>query len=199
MISVIIPLMPIEPYSTQVDECIKTVNGQTDVDVEIIVSRQEQEAWIKKNRLFNKGIEKAQGDIIFFCDADFILNDSSLFKRMAQKMYDDILDVIYPMFISKVFEDYKIADGAAFVKRETIERYGKFPEKDIGISKISFPFLQWCMNNTRFYCGREFLIELNDKPFTLRHNKVHQETWKRLKPCFQQTVAKLKRQHLWPQ
>lgn len=177
MISIIIPLMPIEPYVTQVNACLQSLRKQT-AEHEVIVERHEIQEYIEKNRLLNQGVEIAKGDIIWFCDADFLLPDSNLLKRMEAKLREDNLDVIYPMFYSDAVKGYKIADGATFIKKNVLARFGKLHEKlndgpansllMQGISRVTWPLLDWCLDNAKMCVLPFFLIELNYEPFSVK-------------------------------
>lgn len=199
MISVIIPLMPIEPYATQIDVCLENLEKQT-AEHEVILEKQEIKEYIEKNKLLNQGIKKAKGDIIWFCDADFILFDPDLLKGMETKLRKDDLDVIYPMFYSIAHRGYKIADGSAFIKKDVLSKFGKLDESLIGIGGVTFPFLTWCLENTGFHCSHEFLIELNWEPFTItsRINKRPKKTEDKTRHMVIDIIAKLKIMGLWP-
>lgn len=152
MISVVIPLMPIKPYCDMVYDCIESLERQT-VDIEIIVSKHEVEDYIRKNHLLNEGVKKSKGDIIWFCDADFTIDDKNFLKNMKKKLKD----VIFPYFWS-IKGKLKVADGAPMVRKSVLERFGKFDESLIGISWVTFPFLKWCIKNTDFKCDKRFVV-----------------------------------------
>ena len=196
MISVIIPLMALEPYATQVNVCLQSLREQT-VEHEVIVERHEIQEYIEKNRLLNQGVEIAQADIIWFCDADFLLPDPGLLRRMEAKLREDDLDVIYPMFYSTAFEGYKIADGGPFIKRDVLARFGKLDESLIGVSNVTWPLLDWCLDNTKMHCSPSYLIELNHEPFRIKgwaNPKISSEMKNRY-PGFR---TKLKARGYWP-
>jgi glycosyltransferase involved in cell wall biosynthesis len=69
MISIIIPLMPIDPYDRVVKDCVESINKQN-VNKEIIIVQQAVERYILKNRLLAEGFKRSKGDTVFFCDAD---------------------------------------------------------------------------------------------------------------------------------
>lgn len=193
MISVIIPLMPLKPYDTQIVTCLESLKKQS-AEHEVIVEEQKIERFIAKNKLLNQGVEKAKGDIIWFCDADFILHDDTLLERMET----DLEDVIYPMFFSPVFEGYKIADGAPFIKKDVLSRFGKLDETLMGIGGVTFPLLSWCLSNTVFCCSSDYLFRLNYMPFTMGLGKTQQVTRERTKDLVEKTETELKDMGLWP-
>jgi len=193
MISVIIPLMPIEPYDAIYLDAIEAVKSQT-TECEIIVSRQNIEKYINKGKLINQGLEMASGDVIWFCDADFI-PEPTLLERMQNKLSQ--WDVIYPMFYSKRYKELKIADGGPFIKRSVLNKYGSFPETLFGISWVTFPFLRWCLDNTYFYCSNKFVIDINPTPQRIA-GKRHWGTTSQLKPLYKETVKELKEMEIWP-
>lgn len=167
MISVIIPLMRVEPYATQINVCLESLKEQT-IKHEVIVEEQELQEYIEKNRLLNQGVEKAKGDIIWFCDADYLLPDCDLLKRMEAKLRYDNFDVIYPMFYSPSFKGFKLADGGTFIKKDVLTKFGKLDETLIGVSRVTWPLLDWCLDNTKLHCSTDFLIELNYEPFKIK-------------------------------
>jgi glycosyltransferase involved in cell wall biosynthesis len=194
MISVIIPLMPIPPYDEQIEKCLRSLKKQT-ADHEVIVQHQKPQRFIEKNRLLNEGIDKSSGDIIWFCDADFILDDVDLLS----KMQSDVEDVIYPMFYSRVFKGYKIADGSPFIKREVLEEFGELDESLIGIGGVTFGLLNWCLKNTKFNCSPDYLIRLNYFPFVHFAGKAPQKTIDKTKDVVEQTEKILKMLGVWPE
>lgn len=195
MISVIVPLMAIPPYDSQVVDFLKSIEQQTATH-EVILVEQEPGRYIDKNKLLNEGLSKARGNIIWHCDADFLLPDKTLLQRMQNKLKD--VDVIYPMFWSKPYNGYKIADGAPFMKRDVLKRYGRLDESLRGIGYVTFPFLLWCLTNTEVYCSPEFKITINDKPFVKRGGKGHVHTMKKLKPLADKLKKQLREMGLWP-
>jgi glycosyltransferase involved in cell wall biosynthesis len=194
MISVIVPLMGIPPYDSQIEDLLKDLEKQTATH-EVIVVEQPIERYIRKNDLLNEGYEESQGDFIWHCDADFLLPDVTLLERMA----DRVDDVIYPMFYSRPNKGFKIADGAPFMRRNVIERYGALNGDLHGIGYVTFPFLAWCLTNTELLCSREFQIELNDKPFRRLRGKQHTRTVKELQPLAKRLKAELMDLGVWPQ
>jgi hypothetical protein len=195
MISVIIPIMPIMPYSEQIITTLEGLERQT-ADIEVIVCEQPVEQFINKPKLQNEGFAKSKGDIIFHCDADIIFKDKTILERMEEKLKD--FDVIYPMFYSVVYEGFKLADGLPFMRREVWEEYGDNDETAIGISLESFPFLHWAYFNKRFHCSKEFMIEINKKPFVRIVGKAHKPTQRRNKKIALEVIAELKGDGVWP-
>jgi glycosyltransferase involved in cell wall biosynthesis len=116
MISVIIPLMPIMPYTEQIETTLRGLERQT-ADTEVIVCEQPVERWINKGKLLNEGFAKSTGDIIFHCDADIIFKDETVLERMEKKLEE--CDVVYPMFFSPFRKCLKIADGHPFMRPGT--------------------------------------------------------------------------------
>lgn len=194
MISVIIPLMSIPPYGDQIGKCLRSLKRQS-AEHEVIVEYQEPDCYIKKNKLLNQGIEKVKGDIVWFCDADFILDDPTLLERMEAGLND----VIYPMFYSPIFKGYKIADGAAFIRKDVLAQYGKLDESLIGIGGVTFDLLNWCMDNTNFQCSPEYLLRLNYFPSVKYKDKAPQKTVDRTKELHETTKDRLQKMGLWPE
>ena len=197
MITVIIPLMPLEPYATQVNVCLQSLREQT-AEHEVIVKTQQLQHYIEKNKLLNQGVQKAKGDIIWFCDADYLLPDCELLDRMETKLREDDLDVIYPMFYSIAFKGSKIADGGAFIKKDVLAKFGKLDESLIGISNVTWPLLDWCLENTKFHCSPEFLIELNYQPFRVK-GWANPEIKSEMKKRYPKFRNKLKARGYWPE
>lgn len=191
MISVVIPLMPIKPYSTQVTKCQESILKQS-AETEIIVVVQETSRYINKNRLLNNGVEKSTGGHVFFCDADFTFPDRTLLERMSEK---DV-DVIFPMFRSKRYGKLKISDGGAFMDRDTIKRFGQLDESLQGISWVTFPFLKWCLDNARWHCSDEFTITVGQDYVSKK--KRHGATSARMRPTFKSVVKRLQIEGVWP-
>ncbi|MDY6834978.1 MAG: glycosyltransferase family A protein [Chloroflexota bacterium] len=192
----IIPLMAIPPYDTQVSECIDKLERQTAVN-EVIVSQQKPAKLINKNRLLNRGLKKAVGNIIWHCDADFLATDDTLLERMEQKL-ESGCEAVYPMFHSAVYDAPKIADGGLFTYKEHLERYGPLDETLLGIGYVTFPLLNWVMCNLKWYCGTEFMVELNTKPFVKRSKKGHLKTRHQLRSLFQKVKKELEEIKAWP-
>lgn len=185
--------MPLRPYDTQVVTCLETLKQQT-AELEVIVIKQKIERFIAKNTLLNKGVSKAKGDIIWFCDADFILHDETMLERMGK----DLEDVIYPMFYSPVFEGYKIADGAPFIRKDVLSKFGKLDETLIGIGGVTYPLLSWCLDNTVFRCSPDYLLRINYMPYTMIMGKIPIETRERTKELVAKTDERLKEMGLYP-
>jgi glycosyltransferase involved in cell wall biosynthesis len=194
MISVIIPLMPIEPYRTQIDVCLDSINRQ-DAGVDIFVVRQRAGKYINKNLLLNAGIRDAKGKYIFLCDADFILDDTSILKRMQNKV-DAGTDVIFPMFLSETYKKLKISDGGVFTTRKLLDKFGELDESLQGISWVTFPFLKWCLDNVRWHCSDEFIIEVDQSHKSRK--KRHAKTSAKMRPIFKMVVQQLQKEGVWP-
>lgn len=181
MISVIIPLMPIPPYDSQIKDLMKCFASQG-VKYELIVSEQKIRKFINKNKLLNAGFKRSKGEYIWHCDADFLINDFFL-RGMQKSLERNNLDVIYPQFFSNVNSSWRIADGAPFMKREVLERHGDLNENLMGISFVTFPFLDWCMDNTKFHCSAQFKIDVNREPFIrFAKDKADPVTLNRMRP-----------------
>jgi glycosyltransferase involved in cell wall biosynthesis len=190
--------MAVPPYDCQITDCLKSLAMQTEENKEVIVSEQEVEKFININKLLNKGIKKSKGEIVFTCDADFLFPDKTVLKRMRNKLKEDKLDAIFPYYYTPVHNAYKVSDGGAFTTRKVIEEYGKLDETLLGVSWVRFPFLKWCMENTNYYFGKEFTIELNYKPFQKKRGKRNWETSGKMRPLYKQTVEKLQGMGAWP-
>jgi len=181
MISVIVPIMRIPPYDSQIKDLLKCLGQQT-IEHEVIISEQKIRKYIDKNKLLNQGFKKARGKYIWHCDADFIVDDNFL-KRMRNSLELNKLDVIFPMFFSNTNQAWRIADGAPFMKREVLERHGDLDESLMGISFVTFPFLDWCLDNTKFHCSPNFKIGTNRKPFIRKSkDKADPVTLKKMRP-----------------
>lgn len=196
-ISVVIPLMPIEPYKTQIKRTLRDLSEQT-ARPEVVVSEMPIEKWCNKGRLFNSGYRKTTGDIIFFCDADIIFKDKTLLERMRDKL-ESGWDVIYPLFYSPLRKVTKIADGHPFMWRSVKDEYGDWDETMLGISLQEFLPLYWFLKNKRFYCGPEFKIDVNTKPFIKGVGKVHRPTRKKCREVHDKCVKILQGMGAWPQ
>jgi glycosyltransferase involved in cell wall biosynthesis len=194
MISVIIPLMPIEPYVSQIDKCIQDIKAQT-ADTEILVVEQKVSRFINKNRLLNKGLATSRGDYIWHCDADFRLLDVTLLERMQQKIECDDIDVVYPKFYSSNFETLKIADGGPFMKRSILSLFA-LDETLLGISFVTFPLLEYCLTR-KFHCSDEFVIDIDPRQ-RHRKRKIDRATLRRTRLIKKRVVPKLKRINAWP-
>jgi glycosyltransferase involved in cell wall biosynthesis len=196
MISVVIAYMPRMPYEVQLKSCLIRLKKQ-DCEPEIIVSEMPLEQYINKPRLINQGIEKAKGEYIWLCDADFNVEDPTLLSRMQAKLNEGEHDIIYPQFESRASKKMRIADGAPFAKRETFEKFGPWNEKHLGISWVTFPFLWWALKKCRIHCSEEFVFVQNSFPFTLGRKKRHFATSKGLFPLFKKTKKELEGMGLW--
>ena len=197
MISVIIPLMPIKPYGEIYKDAVVALENQDYKSIlDIYVVEQPVDKYINKNKLLNGGVEVSKGDLIWFCDADF-LPEPTLLERMEKKLLKDDLDVVYPMFHSKELKQLKIADGAPFMKRSVLEKYGKFDELDLGISWVTFPFLRWCIDNCKFHCSDEFIIDINPTRQRIA-GKRHWKTSGKLRGLYKETVKDLQEMGVWP-
>lgn len=199
MISVLIPYLAYEPYKEQIEITIAGLEKQT-ADLEIIVTEQpiiEKHTRIRKGKLHNEGFAKSKGDIIFHCDADIIFEDPTLLERMEHHLVSNDLDVIYPLFWSKVFNVNKLADGHPFMRREVREEYGPLNEDDLGISRQEFRILEWLYFNKRFHCSEEFMIKLNTFPFVKRVNKTHEATYRDCTPIYRRVVKELIKDGVW--
>jgi len=196
MISVVIPLMPIKPYDEIYMDAVEALEYQTDVDLNIYIIHQPVQEYINKGKLLNVGVKKSAGDIIWFCDADF-LPGPTLLKDMEARLIEDDLDVIYPVFYSNAHKQLKIADGAPFIKREILEKCGRFDETYKGISWVTFPLLRWCMDNCKFHCSNEFIININETP-QRKAGKRHYKTSGKLRGLYKETVKDLQEMGVWP-
>lgn len=193
MISVIIPLMPIDPYDRMVNECAKSLMGQNCRN-EVIIVKQPVERYILKNQLLNEGFKRSRGESVFFCDADFLFDESDVLPRMQSKLNEGY-DIVFPKFMSMRYNALKIADGAPFFKREVMMKHGPLNEKLKGISWVTFPFLSWCLENTKYYCGDDIVIGHQNGGGKAKRNG---QTGSQMRPLFKQTVKRLRGEGLWP-
>lgn len=183
--------MPVYPYDKLVLDCVDSLKQQT-AEVEIIIVEQPIEKHINKNALLNYGYEKSNGDWIFHCDADFAFEDRGLLERMSWRE----VDAIYPLFYSNVHKCLKVADGAAFVRREVLERHGPLDESGQGVSLVTFPFLEWCMNNCCLEWNNDFVIQPQQGYASTK--RVHHKTRSKNKGCYKRVTEELKRLGVWP-
>jgi len=195
MISVIIPLMPIEPYRTQLVSCVKSIKAQ-DVDIDINVMEQPIEDYIKYNTLMNAGVRQAKGKYLFFLGADFILEDKTVLRRMQEKIETTDIDVIFTMFMSNVSKQLKISDGGLFTTKDIMEKHGVLDESLVGISWVTFPFLEWCLDNVNWYCSDNFTVTV-DQSVRVR-KKRHANTHSQMRPIYKEVVKILKEKGVWP-
>lgn len=193
MISVVIPLMPVSNYEVLLNDCLESLNKQT-VNFKTLVVKQPVERYIEKNRLLNVGFKNSTTDRVFFCDADFVFEDRDFLKKMNEKL-DEGYDVVWPQFYSDVYEDYRIADGAPCFNREVMLKHGPLNESLRGISWVTFPFLAWCLDNTKYYCGEDIVLT-HQRGKT--KGKRNGSSASKVRPLFKQTVKRLKREGLWP-
>lgn len=193
MISIVIPLMPIDPYDRVVKECVASLDRQ-DAEKEIIIAEQQVERYILKNKLLNSGFSRSRGKVVFFCDSDFTFEDPTTLSRMQAKL-DEGYDVVFPKFYSEVYRDLKIADGAPCFKREVMMKHGPLKEGLKGISWVTFPFLSWCLKNTKYYCGDDIVVNHQRVGGKGKRNGA---TASLMRPVFKKTVKRLKMEGLWP-
>ncbi|OFW61318.1 MAG: hypothetical protein A2W01_11225 [Candidatus Solincola sediminis] len=195
MISVIIPLLPIDPYDRVINDCIESLKAQT-VTNEIIISKQPAtDRYILKNMLLNQGFERATGDIVFHCDADFILEDRTTLERMQAKIKKEGYDVVFPKFWSPRYDALKIADGGPCFRKITMFKHGPLKEDLKGISWVTFPFVSWCLEHTKYYCGDDITLTHQRTGGKGRRNG---QTASTMRPLFKQTVKRLVREGAWP-
>jgi len=195
MISVIIPLMPIEPYKTQLLTCIDSLNAQ-DTDVDINVMEQPIEDYIHYNTLMNAGVRQAKGDYLYFCGADFIFGDKTALRRMQEEIDTSNVDVIFTMFLSQAYKQLKMADGGVFTTKKVMEIYGDLDESLIGISWVTFPFLAWCLDNINWHCSDRFVVAVDQKHSVRK--KRHWKTSGKIRPLYKETVKTLQEAGVWP-
>ena len=197
MISIIIPILRIPPYDTQIEVLLKCLERQT-AEHEVIVSEQAKTKYIKKNALLNKGFEQSKGEYIWHCDADFLPN-RRLLQRMKDRLEEENLDVIFPMFYSHMNKSWRICDGGPFMRREVLERHGPLNGSLKGINFVTFPFLEWCLANTRYLCSQEFKLAINHKPFIKpSRDKIHPRTRLQLREKAMYLMMRLIAEELLP-
>lgn len=194
MITIIIPLMPVEPYTELVKGCFDSLNQQSGVEFEVLVCKQKVKRYINKNALLNEGLSMSRGEYVFFCDADFRLDDRFLLAKMESKVDEDF-DVVFPMFMSETHKKLKIADGAVFARSDLFNGY-KLNETLEGISWVTFPFLKWCLDNVNWYCGNDIVITV-DQSYKSR-KKRHNGTSAKMRPIYKEVVNRLKAEGVWP-
>lgn len=196
-VTAIIPLMSVEPYNSQVRDCWKSLQQQT-VKPETVITLQPVENYIRKNKILNDGLKQANGNIIFHCDADYLFPDKTLIERMIEKLNE--CDVIYPMFYSDVYKDYKIADGGFFGSKEILKEHGPLDESLIGIGYVTFPLLKWCLDNKKVHCSQDYVIELNKNPFVKRVGKRYEKTsgTTKMRKLVKDTKQRLQEMGAWP-
>jgi len=185
--------MPKEPWKTTVGDCIYSISKNNGVKYEVILQTQEVEQYINKNRLLNDGFAKAKGDIIWHCDADFLIDETFL-KRMSDEL--SCYDVIWPMFWSPFAKGYKASDGGPFMRREILEQHGPLDESLIGISNVTFPFMKWCFDNVSHHASTDLTIELQDTgKYDMK--KVDKETFYKVLPIKQEVIKLMKEHDYW--
>jgi len=185
--------MPKEPWKTTVSDCIYSISKNNGVEYEVILQTQEVEQYINKNKLLNDGFAKAKGDIIWHCDADFLIDETFL-KRMADAL--DNYGIIWPMFWSPFAKGYKASDGGPFMWREVLEQHGPLDESLLGVSLVTFPFMKWCLENVCHYASTDLTLELQDTGKYDLH-KVHEETFWRNVPVKRDCVVMMKDHDYW--
>ena len=195
MISVIVPLMPIVPYTEQIADCLNSLQRQT-AKIEVFVVEQPVERYINKNRLLNQGFRKSKGEFVFHCDADFRLTDPTLLQRMADKMAADHLDCIYPKFLSRCSQRLKIADGGPMFTQDALLKCFPLDESLLGISWVTFPLLYHAVTRLRWHCSDEFVLDVEQTRGGVgrRNGKTHS----RMRPLYKETVRLLKKRGAWP-
>jgi glycosyltransferase involved in cell wall biosynthesis len=199
--------MPKEPWKTTVGDCIYSISKNNGVKYEVILQTQEVEQYINKNRLLNDGFAKAKGDIIWHCDADFLIDETFL-KRMSETLngwaawtedefyINEGHDVIWPMFWSPFAKGYKASDGGPFMRREILEQHGPLDESLIGISNVTFPFMKWCFDNVSHHASTDLTIELQDTgKYDMK--KVDKETFYKVLPIKQEVIKLMKEHDYW--
>ena len=177
MISAIIPLMPVKSYPDLVFECVESLKNQS-VEVEIILVVQPVQKYINKNALLNFGFEKATGDWIFHCDVDFTFDDENLLEKMSCCG----AEAVYPFFFSEALKRLKVADGAAFVSRETLEKHGPLDESGLGISLVTFPLMEWCLENAKVCISTNHVIQVKQRYASAK--RIHYKTRSDNKECY---------------
>lgn len=195
MISVIVPLMPIVPYTEQIGDCLNSLSKQT-AKIEVFVVEQPVERYINKNRLLNQGFRKSKGEFVFHCDADFRLNDPTLLERMADKLTTNRLDCLYPKFLSQCSQKLKIADGGPMFTQAAMLQCYPLDESLLGISWVTFPLLYRAVTRMKFHCSDEFILDVEQTRGSVarRNGKTHS----RMRPIYKETVRLLKKRGAWP-
>jgi len=174
---------------------VKSTKKQT-AEKEIIVSEHPVERYIRLNKLKNDGINRASGKYIWMCNADFVLDDETFLQRMVDRVEQDNLEAILPMYKSPAYGKYKVADGAEFIRREALDRFMPFNEEHIGISGATMFFLDWIVQNLRWHASKEFVIIL-DHSNHKRVNKVHDPTRDKCKGALERVAQYFTDRNLW--
>lgn len=192
MISVIIPYMAIWPYTEKLPNTLRSLKNQT-VSHETIISEHPVERFIRLNYLLNKAVEYAKHERIFFCNADTLIEDKTLFQRMLKTDYE----VIFCCYYSDSEKGFKPSDGAGvFTSKEVLKRFGKFDESLTGISKATFKFVWWALNNTKWHCSKDFQIQLNREPKP-KTGRINFNTLSRCRGAFKNARMEFERRGLW--
>ena len=187
--------MPIVPYTEQIGDCLKTLNEQT-AKFEVIIAEQPVEKYILKNKLLNDGFKQSRGEYVMHCDADFRFPDKTFLQRMVDKMELGPFDVIYPKFLSRVSGKLRIADGGPMFRREALLKHGRLDESLKGISWVTFPLLWNALNEMRFHCSDEFVLEVDQQRGGVARRNG--STASLMRPIFKKTVKRLKGMGAWP-
>jgi hypothetical protein len=85
------------------------------------------------------------------------IEEPDILSRMQSKL-DEGYDVVFPKFMSWQYEQLKIADGAPCFKRNVMLKHGALNTELKGISWVTFPFLEWCLENAKYYCGDDIVV-----------------------------------------
>lgn len=199
MISVIIPYMAVDPFPNLLPDLLDDLDKQT-VPIQVLVEEQPSKgSYINKNKLLNQGIVKSEHDFVFFCDADMRIKQS-LLERMHTRLTNENLDVIFPKFRSPVSQKYKIADGTPFVKKRILQKHGFMDEKLLGIGGVSFPFLNWCIDNTAILCSEQYKVKIHEKRGKPeKKSRSPKETRVKLREVKKELPKRLKKRGWWPE
>ena len=92
-VSLIVPVYKAEPW---IDECMAAIRAQTYRDVELIVIDDKEGTGAAAAR--NRGLEKATGEYVVFCDADDLLEVDSIEKMVKSIEWDYGIDMVCGSF-----------------------------------------------------------------------------------------------------
>ena len=182
MLSVVIPYMAKFPYDLYLDDCLKMWND-CDLTDDVILSDHPREDHIRKNRLINEGIAKAKHETIVIWDVDIRFGVSDCIKNAIDILRDNEIVFFSLYFVHS--RRRKFCDGVYVTRKKVFERYGKHDESFLGIGGVTFPFLWWALNNTKWVYGGDRCI-VTTKPVLNSIKKRHPETFMALEKIQQQ-------------
>ena len=114
-VSLIVPVYNAEPW---IDECMASIRAQTYKDVELIVENDPQASGAAAAR--NRGLDKATGEFIAFCDADDYLAPDAIEKLVGAM---DGVDMVVGSFRKFGLFDATVSHGNEVLGREDVAAY----------------------------------------------------------------------------